>query len=49
MQEQANYAKQLNKPILLEEFGVPQNTKPFGKDPLAMMKLLRSATEQDGY
>jgi mannan endo-1,4-beta-mannosidase len=49
MQEQANYAKQLNKPILLEEFGIGNNTKPFGQDPLVMMKLLRNETDQDGY
>lgn len=47
--EQENYAKEVNKPILLEEFGIAQNTKPFGEDQLPVMQQIINETEQDGY
>lgn len=46
---QEEYAKSVNKPILLEEFGVSKTTKPFGSDPLTIMKQVIIDSNQDNY
>jgi mannan endo-1,4-beta-mannosidase len=49
MQSQKTYAEKINKPLILEEFGIPQNTTPFGENPLSIMKQIIDATKQEGY
>jgi len=49
IETQANYAKQVNKPLLLEEFGIAQDTIPFGENQLAMMKQIINDSKKDGY
>jgi mannan endo-1,4-beta-mannosidase len=52
IQRQRNYAKKVNKPLLLGEFGVPSDTLPFGKDPLFIMEqIIDDARDNDlaGY
>jgi len=49
MKEEIDYANQVNKPLIMEEFGIAQNTKPFGQDQLSMMKQLLQVEKEDGY
>ncbi len=49
MQQQAAYAKEFNKPIMLEEFGIAKNTTPFGNTQFPVMKQLLSVSQEDGY
>lgn len=49
IQEQENYARQVDKPLLLEEFGIAQNTKPFGENQLQVMKQIVTDAKQNGY
>lgn len=39
---QKEYAKTLNKPLILGEFGIPHYSKPFGREPLTLMKEILS-------
>jgi len=48
MQTQKNYADKINKPLLLEEFGVGQDTLPFGEDPLSVMQQIINYSNQQG-
>lgn len=49
LQGQKEYAQQLNKPLLMEEFGIAQDTKPFGKDQLPVMKQIITDANQNNF
>lgn len=49
LKQQKSYAQSLNKPIILGEFGIATNTRPFGEDQLPIMKQLINAAEKDAY
>lgn len=49
MKNQKTYAQQIDKPLLLEEFGIAQSTKPFGQESLTIMKQLIKNAKQTGY
>lgn len=49
LQQQAAYAKEVDKPLLLEEFGIATNTKPFGEAQLPVLKQIIENSQQDGY
>lgn len=49
LQSQAAYARGVNKPILMEEFGIADNTRPFGENQLQVMNQISAETKQNGY
>jgi|GEM_PF-5554425 len=49
LKTQQAFAKQLNKPVLLEEFGIDKTTQPFGQNPLAVMQRIIAEAKQEGY
>lgn len=49
IQQQQAYAKQVNKPILLEEFGIAANTRPFGEDQLSVLQQIINTSKQNSY
>lgn len=46
---QKDYANSTNKPILLEEFGIATDTRPFGQDQLPVMEQILKMSQADGY
>lgn len=40
LQTQKNYARKINKPLIIEELGIPRDKKPFGDDPRNVMKQI---------
>ncbi len=49
IQQQKNYADKLNKPLILEEYGIPRDKKPFEKEPLSMLNQITDEVRKNNY